>query len=65
MNALEIRVRELLRELPREHRPAVISAWEHSDGTLLSFIQELESQRWDYGDLPVDDIVDRLAWDVA
>lgn len=65
MSILEFRVRKLLKDLPREHRPAVISAWEHSDGTLLSFIQELESQTWEYGDLPVSGIIDQLAWDVA
>lgn len=65
MTSLEFRVRELVRELAREHRPAVVSAWEHCDGTLLSFIEELESQQWDYPDLPVGSIIEQIAWDVA
>lgn len=65
MNALEYRVRAMIRDLAHEHRPAVISAWEHSDGTLLSFIEELESQRWDHPDLPVDSLIEQIAWDVA
>lgn len=65
MNSLEFRVREMVRDLAREHRPAVIGAWERSDGSLLSFIEELQSQQWDYPDLPVDSLVEQIAWDVA
>lgn len=64
-NPIELRVRELIRGLDREHRPPVIRAFESSDGSLLSFIEELNSQSFDYPDLPVDDIIGQLAWDVA
>lgn len=65
MTSMEYRVRELVKGLDRELRPAVISAWEHSDGSLLSFIEELQGQQWDFPDLPVDSLIEQIAWDVA
>lgn len=64
-NPIELRVRELIRGLDREYRSPVIRAFESSDGSLLSFIDELNSQSYEYPDLPVDDIIGQLAWDVA
>jgi len=62
---LEYRVIELVKELDREHRPAVIGAWESCDGTLLSFMEEMTAQTWDYPELPVQSIVDQIAYDVV
>ena len=65
MSVIEFRVRELLTQIDREHRHAVVSAFERCDGALLSFQEELSAQTWDYPDLPVQTILYNIAYDVA
>lgn len=65
MSVIEFRVRELLTQLDREFRYPVVSAFESCDGTFMSFQEELTSKVWDYPELPVQEILDSLAYDVA
>lgn len=62
---LDHRVREVINGLEPEFRIPVQRALKASDGTVLSFQQELSAMAWDYPRLPVQDIVDRICWDVA
>ena len=65
MTALDIRINKMINDLEPEYRIPVVNALRNSDGTLLSFQQELSAQVWDTPDLPVQDILDRVAFDVA
>jgi hypothetical protein len=65
MNALDIRINRMINSLEPEFRIPVVNALRASDGTLLSFQQELSAQTWDTPDLPVQDILDLVAFDVA
>ena len=62
---LDIRVKDLINGLDPEFRRPVARALQASDGTLLGFQQELAAMTWDYPMLPVQDILDRVTWDVA
>lgn len=55
-------VKQLINSLEPEYRIPVQQAFKASDGTLLSFQQELSAMTWDYPRLPVQDIVDRVAY---
>lgn len=63
MTALDIRVKLVVNQLDPEFRVPVVSALQSSDGTLLSFQQELVAQRWDMPELPTDEILDLVAYD--
>jgi hypothetical protein len=65
MNALDIRVKMVVNNIEPEFRVPVVNALQASDGTLLSFQQELSAQVWDMPELPVQDIMDRVAFDVV
>lgn len=65
MNILEIRVRHVINDIESEFRIPVFNAMKASDGTVLSFQQELAAQSWDYPSLPVQEILDRVAFDVV
>lgn len=65
MNSLDIRINQMINSLEPEFRIPVVNALRTSDGTLLSFQQELAAQVWDTPELPVQDILDRVAFDVA
>lgn len=65
MNALDIRINKMINSLDPEYRMPVVNALRNSDGTLLSFQQELSAQVWDTPDLPVQDILDKVAFDVV
>ncbi len=65
MTALDIRINQMINSLEPEFRIPVVNALRSSDGTLLSFQQELSAQVWDTPELPVQDIMDRVAFDVA
>lgn len=65
MTALDIRINLMINNLEPEFRIPVINALRASDGTVLSFQQELAAQTWDTPGLPVQDIVDQVCWDVA
>lgn len=65
MNALDIRVGRVINDIEPEFRIPVINAVKSSDGTFLSFQEELASQVWDMPNLPVQDILDRVAYDVV
>jgi len=64
MSALNERILVVQDRIPREFRKAVSVAAGFSDGTVLSFEQELSSQVWDYPELPVQDIMDLIAYDL-
>jgi predicted metal-dependent peptidase len=65
MTALDISINQMINSLEPEFRIPVVNALRSSDGSLLSFQQELSAQVWDTPDLPVQDILDRVAFDVA
>lgn len=65
MTALDIRINRMINSLEPEFRMPVVNALKSSDGTLLSFQEELVSQTWEVPELPVQDILDRVAFDVA
>lgn len=65
MTALDIRINKMINDLEPEYRMPVVNALRNSDGTLLSFQQELSAQVWDTPDLPVQDILDKVAFDVV
>lgn len=65
MHALDIRINQMINSLEPEFRIPVVNALRASDGTLLSFQQELSAQTWDTPELPVQDILDKVAFDVA
>ncbi len=64
MNALDIRINQMINSLEREDRVPVVTALSNSDGTFLSFQQELSSQTWDYPHLNVQEILDKIAFDL-
>lgn len=65
MNILTNRISTVINELEPEFRVPVYTAARNSDGTVLSFQQELAAQVWDYPGLPVQDIMDKICYDVA
>jgi hypothetical protein len=65
ITALQDRVNRLLPSLEREDRVPVAHALFHSDGTVLSFEQELAAQCWDFPTLDVQSIMDQVCFDVA
>lgn len=65
MTALDIRINQMINSLEPEFRIPVINAVRSSDGTLLSFSEELAAQVWDTPELPVQDILDKVAYDVV
>ena len=65
MTALDIRINQTINSLEPEFRIPVVNALRTSDGTFLSFQQELAAQVWDTPELPVQEILDRVAFDVA
>jgi hypothetical protein len=65
MTALDVRINTMINSLEPEYRISVVNALRLSDGTLLSFQQELSAQVWETPDLPVQDILDRVAFDVT
>ena len=64
MRTIDFRIGRVLDSLDREFRPAVLDAVKHCDGTLLSFQEELSAQTWDHPTLPVDDIINRISYDI-
>lgn len=65
MTVLDGRIAAVINSIDPEHRMAVISALKASDGTVLSFQQELAAQIWDTPELPVQEILDKIIFDVA
>ncbi len=65
MTALDIRINQMINSLEPECRIPVVNALRASDGTVLSFSQELSAQTWDHPELPVQDILDKLMFDVV
>jgi len=65
MTALDIRINQMINSLEPEFRIPVVNALRTSDGTLLSFSEELTAQAWDTPDLPIQDILDKVAYDVV
>lgn len=65
MNALDIRVNRMINLIEPEFRIPVITALKASDGSVLSFQEELAAQTWETPNLPVQEIMDRIIFDVA
>ena len=65
MTALDVRINLIINKLEPEFRMPVVNALRASDGSFLSFQEELVSQTWEVPELPVQDILDRVAFDVA
>lgn len=65
MTILNNRIQAVINQLPAEFRVPVYTAARHSDGTVLSFQQELSAQTWDYPELPIQEIMDKVCYDVA
>lgn len=65
MNALQYRIQNVLLDIDREFRNPVARAFKQSDGSYLSFQEELSSMAWDYPELPVQYILDKIAYDLA
>lgn len=55
----------MINNFPPEYRIPVINALRSSDGTYLSFYSELIGATWDFPDLPVEEIMEEICWDVA
>lgn len=51
---------QVINNLPREYRVPVAQAVDLADGTPSSIEAELNSIRWEYPDLPVDEILGLL-----
>lgn len=64
MTALDIRINQMINSLEREDRVPVITALKHCDGSFLSFQEELASQVWDYPELNVQLVLDKIAFDL-
>lgn len=62
MTALDVRINQMINSLEPEFRIPVITALRSSDGSVISFQQELAAQVWDTPELPVQDILDKLAF---
>lgn len=65
MRVIDERVKVVINQIDREFRVPVMEAARLSDGTLLSFQQELSGQAWDYPSIPVEDILNRVSYDVV
>jgi hypothetical protein len=65
MNEMSVRINSIINSLEPEYRIPVLSALSASDGTVISFQQELAAQAWDNPDLPIQQIFDAVCWDVA
>ena len=65
MNVLQFRLHELINNLDMEHRVPVSNAFKQSDGSWASFAAELSAMTWDFPELPVQDILDKVAYDLA
>jgi hypothetical protein len=50
-------ITEIVNKADPEHRIALLTAWNQSDGTMHDFQQQLESLCWDYPDLDVEQIM--------
>lgn len=65
MNSLSVRVSALVNKIDPEYRIPVMNALQTCDGSFLSFHSELECQKWDYPELPVEHLIEEICWDVA
>lgn len=65
MNSLSVRVSTVINKINPEYRIPVVNALHSCDGSFLSFHSELECQKWDYPELPVEEIIEEVCWDVA
>lgn len=60
MADLKVRVGNVVKTLPAEFRVPVITAVNVCDGSAESFRSEVEAQAYDYPDLPVQLILERV-----
>ena len=65
MNALQFRLHELMNSIDCEHRVPISVAFKQSDGSFSSFAAELSAVSWDYPELPVQHILDKISYDLA
>lgn len=59
--SIDKKVGNLINNLEPEFRIPVVNALRLSDGSFISFQQELAAQVWEMPTLPVQDIIDRLS----
>lgn len=64
-NELKVRVSLVIESFEREDRVPINRALYHCDGSLTSFAEELSAQVWDFPELDVDAVLDRVAYDIA
>lgn len=64
-DALNARICAVINNLAPEFRSPVTNAARNCDGTYLGFCSELSSAAWDYPELPIEDIQDQVAHDLA
>lgn len=60
MSDLKIRIGNVVSALPAEFRIPVINAANVCDGSIESFCTEMQSQVWDYPELPVEEIIQQV-----
>lgn len=65
MNTLKFQLHQFINTLDMEHRIPVAKAFKQSDGSFVSFAEELSSMAWDYPDLPIQSILDKVSYDLA
>lgn len=65
MNSLSVRINNVINQIDPEFRIPVMNAMRYSDGTYLSFHNELISQSWEFPELPIEKIMEEICWDVA
>lgn len=65
MNSLKFQLHEIMSSIDREFRIPVSVAFKQSDGTFDSFAQELSAQTWDHPAIPVQEILDKISYNLA
>lgn len=65
MNSLKFQLHNVMSSIDREFRIPVSVAFKQSDGTFDSFAKELSAQTWDHPTLPVQEILDKISYNLA
>lgn len=60
MSNLNSTIARVVNGLPREFRKPVLEAAQNSEGSMIAFEMELASQNWDYPELDVQSILDKV-----
>ena len=57
---LQFQIRHVIFNLDREYKVPVSDAFANCDGSYDSFVNELNSQAWEYPELPVEHILSKI-----